>query len=303
VREALAREVQVADERKNLIRAREYYSDLPGIFVPAVLPFSTENVTCMEFVEGGKITDAFRGSPKDREELAKRLSDALTFGVIFSPKDPALFHGDPHAGNVFHSPTPSDPYRIGLLDWGLCGEFTLEERKELAQLMVGLYLGDEDRLVNHSDVLMVGDEAGPPTDEDFERRRKAVAAVVEGGRTGATFALLDQLLTELARAGYRIRYEAALFIKSQITIYGILKELDPDFEQDRYVMSRIQGQVVRELGPRLLRTVWFPDWDSDDYESLLSNDDVADVQAKRTGRLFKTIGKGIWHAITFQWLF
>jgi ubiquinone biosynthesis protein len=301
VREALAREVRVSDEREHLVQAREYYSDVPGILVPAVLPFSTENVTCMEFVEGVKITDAFPSSPKDRQELAKRLSDALTFGVIFSPKDPALFHGDPHAGNVFHAPSSSDPYRIGLLDWGLCGQFTREERKKLAQLLVGLYLKDEERLFQNSDVLVAQDTS--QTEADLERRRKGIAAVVEGGQTGSMFALLDQLLTELARAGCRIRYEAALFIKSQITIYGILKELDPGFEQDRYVMSRIQGQVFREIGPRLLRTVWFPDWDSDDYRSLLSNDDVADVQAKRTGRLFKTIGKAIWYGITFQWLF
>jgi ubiquinone biosynthesis protein len=126
IREALSREVQVSDERKNLFRAREYYRDVPGILVPAVLPFSTENVTCMEFVEGVKVTDAFPNSPPDREKLAGRLSDALTYDVVFSPKDPALFHGDPHAGNVFHSPSPADPYRIALIDWGLAAEFTLE---------------------------------------------------------------------------------------------------------------------------------------------------------------------------------
>jgi hypothetical protein len=86
IREALSREVQVSDERKNLIRAREYYGNVPGILVPAVLPFSTENVTCMEFVEGVKVTDAFPKSPPDREKLARRLSDALTYDVVFSPK-------------------------------------------------------------------------------------------------------------------------------------------------------------------------------------------------------------------------
>ncbi len=297
IREALSREVQVSDERKNLIRAREYYADDPGILVPAVLPFSTENVTCMEFIAGVKVTDALLDSPRDRAKLARRLSDALTYDVIFSPKDPALFHGDPHAGNVFHSPSKVDPYRIALLDWGLAAEFSLEDRKKLAQLMLGLYLKDEKRLANHAAVLVA------PDPEDRARIREAAAAVVEGSGSQEMFALLDELLTELAREGFRIRYSAAMFIKSQLTIAGILKELDPDFDQDDYVMGRIQGQVFREVGPRLLRTVWFPSWNSHEYRSLLSNEDVKDVQVKRTGRLLKKVGKGIWTAISFQWLF
>ena len=69
------------------------------------------------------------------------------------------------------------------------------------------------------------------------------------------------------------------------------------------VLDRIEGQVWREFGPRLLRTVWFPAWNSHDYRSLLSNEDVKDVQVKRTGRFCKKVGKGIWEAITLQWLF
>jgi len=304
IREALSREVRVSDERKNLIRAREYYEDAPGIEVPAVLPFSTENVTCMEFVEGVKVTDAFPDSPPDRATLARRLSDALTYDVVFSRKDPALFHGDPHAGNVFHSPSPSDPYRIALLDWGLLAEFTLEERRRLAQLMLGLYLNDEKRLGNHADVLVERDpSSASPTEEDRTRIRESAAALLEESGSQEMFALLDELLTELAKEGFRIRYKATIFIKAQLTIAGILKELDPDFDQDDYVMDRIQGQVFREVGPRLLRTVWFPSWNSHEYRSLLSNEDVKDVQVKRTGRFFKKVGKGIWTGISFQWLF
>jgi hypothetical protein len=117
------------------------------------------------------------------------------------------------------------------------------------------------------------------------------------------FPLLDDLLTGLAKRGHKVRYEAAIFIKSQLTIAGILEELEPGFEQDDYVMGRITGQVFREIGSRLLRTVWFPAWNSHDYRSLMSNEDVKDVQLLRTGRFFKKVGKGMWTAVSFQWLF
>jgi hypothetical protein len=133
--------------------------------------------------------------------------------------------------------------------------------------------------------------------------RASVGAVVRESGGEGMFPLLDELLAELAREGYTIRYPAAIFIKSQLTIAGILKELDPDFDQDDYVMDRIEGQVYREIGPRLLKTLWFPAWNSHEYPSLLSNEDVKDVQVKRTGGFFKKVGKGIWIGVSFQWLF
>ncbi len=68
IRQALAREVRVEDERDNLRRAREYYLHEPKVLVPELYPFSTENITCMELVHGVKITDAFVGRPEDRAQ-------------------------------------------------------------------------------------------------------------------------------------------------------------------------------------------------------------------------------------------
>lgn len=301
IREALSREVRVSDERENLKRAGDYYRGSAGIRIPAVLPFSTENITCMEFIEGVKVTDAFPGRPGDRATLARRLSDALTYEVLFSRNDPALFHGDPHAGNVFHvTSDPSDPYRIALIDWGLAAEFTRRERKQLVQLMLGLYLRDGKRLARNVDVLV---DFPPEMERKREELRRSLETMISESGSERMFSLLDELLTGLAKRGLKVRYEAAIFVKSQLTIAGILAELDPGFEQDEYVMGRIRGQVFREAGPRLLRTVWFPDWNSHEYRSLMSNEDVKDVQVRRTGRFFKKVGNGIWTAVSFQWLF
>ncbi len=129
IRQALSREVRVEDEQQNLSRARAYYADQPKILVPALYPFSSENVTCMELVRGVKITDAYLGEAEKRAMLARRLSDALMYDVLFSPHESALFHGDPHAGNVFHvEQGGEDPYRIALIDWGLAAEFNRRDR-------------------------------------------------------------------------------------------------------------------------------------------------------------------------------
>ena len=150
-------------------RAGEYYLHEPKVLVPELYPFSTENVTCMEFVRGVKITDAFAGRPEDRAILARRLSDAMTYDVLFSREQSALFHGDPHAGNVFHVEDDSeDPYRIALLDWGLSSEFSRREREKMVQLILGLTLTDPKRLTNNVDVLVHWE---PETSEEREAMR------------------------------------------------------------------------------------------------------------------------------------
>ena len=100
IREALSREIQVVDEQENLAKAAEYYQHNERVTVPELYPLSTEHVTFMGFIHGQKITDAFPGQPQARARLARRLVDILTLDVLLSPYEEALFHGDPHAGNV-----------------------------------------------------------------------------------------------------------------------------------------------------------------------------------------------------------
>ena len=53
------------------------------------------------------------------------------------------------------------------------------------------------------------------------------------------FPTLQNLIVQLATAGFQTRFNITLFVKSQITIAGILLELDPDFDQDAYMLNRV----------------------------------------------------------------
>jgi ubiquinone biosynthesis protein len=296
LRDALAKEIQVTEEQNNLAKAAQYYRDVDEIMIPEIYPFSTAGVTCMEYVNGVKITDAFPNDPEARAELAKRLSDALTFDVIFSEKDEALFHGDPHAGNVLHVvDDPDDPYRIALIDWGLAETFPHEQRAQFVQLLVGITLHDAKRVVNNVGALVHLGETSP----EQEQRLLELVVPVLADRDREAFESLNELLTVLAREGLSIRFNTAIFIKSQLTIAGILVELDPEFEQGDYLMDRASDQVFRETHTRLWRALYFPAWNSHDYRSMMSNEDVKDVQLQRTGATFKKIGKGIWAGISY----
>ncbi|HEX9638086.1 MAG TPA: AarF/UbiB family protein, partial [Acidobacteriota bacterium] len=101
VRDALAREIQVVEEQSNLARAAEYYRSDPKVKIPDIYPLSSAHATFMEYIDGGKITRAFPDDPQARAKLARRLQEILSWDVIFARQENAIFHGDPHAGNVF----------------------------------------------------------------------------------------------------------------------------------------------------------------------------------------------------------
>ena len=304
IKKSLTDEINVVDEQQNLIRAREYYRDNKKIRVPELFPISTKHVTIMEFVHGEKISDAFPGNPGERAIMARRLSDALTFDVLFAPNTEALFHGDPHAGNVFHvSNNPQDPYQIALLDWGLCGAFQRPERLALVQLILGVRLRDAKRLRNNVGALLEG--GLPDSTEKLERIDALIAEVLKPKARRSSFDAIEDLLLALIQEGYATRFNLNLFVKSQVTISGILAELDPSFKQDDYVEKRISGLVWREFPKRLLYTIWFPAWNSRSYRSLVSNEDIKDYifgkpKGKRTGSENRSVAIVLARAAVFH---
>jgi ubiquinone biosynthesis protein len=247
--------------------------------VPEIFPISTKHVTFMQFIAGEKITSSFPGDTKQRAIMARRLSDVMTGDVIFSSKPEAIFHGDPHPGNVLHvTGDPNNPYLIALLDWGLMGTFPRKDRIALMQLILGVQLADAKRLHNNVGALL--DQGLPDSPEKQQKIDALIAQIIKPREGRSSFEALQELLFGLIEQGYKTKFDLNLFIKSQITIAGELVELDPTLNQDVLLEKQVTGLVKKEMPKRMLCTIWFPCWNSRDYQSLLSNGDVMAARHK-----------------------
>lgn len=271
---SLADEIEITDEQQNFIRAAEYYRGSKKVVVPEIVPISTKHVTFMEFIAGEKITNSFPGNTQQRAIMAKRLSEVMTGDVIFSSKSEAIFHGDPHPGNVYHlTSDPKNPYLIALLDWGLMGTFPRQDRIALMQLILGVQLNDAKRLQKYVGALL---DRGLPTDPAKVQRINALIDEVLKPKAGrGNFGALQDLLFGLIEQGYATKFNLNLFIKSQVTIAGELVELDPTLKQDDLLEKQATGQVKKELPKRLICMLFC--MNSRNYQSLLSNRDVMDL--------------------------
>jgi len=268
VRDQLEREIKVSEEQAHFRKAAEFYKDQKGVKVPEIFPFSTEHVTFMEFLKTQKLTDSFAGDKASRRILADRLVTVMTFDALFSKQDTSIFHGDPHAGNIMRiKDDPQDPYKLALLDWGLMGEFPREQRIEMVQLNLAFGRKNKKQMVQNIRALIQG---GLPKDPQKMAQIEEIvdrAMQVKGG----AYEVYDALLGELFKAGYVLDSQVSLFIKSQVTVAGVLRELDSTLNQDKLLKKEVRGLVMKEFPKRL---ALLPAWNYRGYRSTLSNGEV-----------------------------
>ncbi len=138
VRLLLEHELDFEREQKTLTEARRIYRSSFGIRVPRLIePLSTARVTAMSEESNVKVTDAFARSPIRRRRIPDQLIEALIAVPLFCRQDAAVFHADPHAGNLMYDETNRE---LILMDWALADRLSLESRRQLVLLVVMMVL-------------------------------------------------------------------------------------------------------------------------------------------------------------------
>ena len=129
VSQTLQRELDFSREARNMQIARNLMQGLTGVHVPRVYgDLSRKRLLVMEYVQGRKLKEIDRGSLTNSEILAKYAIKAAVKQVLVD----GFFHADPHPGNLLIS---SDGQTLSLLDWGMIGRLTRQDRLELMNLM------------------------------------------------------------------------------------------------------------------------------------------------------------------------
>ena len=143
VRQLLDNEVDMAHERDHMDAAHQVYDGWPMVSLPKLLPFYSKRLLAMERIEANKVTELSSMSVVDRRRIASRLIEALIAFPIWSEQEQAIFHADPHAGNLF----VTDDCRLIMLDWGLAGYLSKRSRVAVTQILISALTLNQRRLV------------------------------------------------------------------------------------------------------------------------------------------------------------
>jgi len=147
VRRLLRHEVNFAREQKTLLEAWTLYRSIPGVRVPRVIqPLCTPTITALTEERGIKVTSAAARLPvSGRRKIAEQLVEALVAVPLFAATQDAIFHGDPHAGNLLYNNSSGE---LTIIDWALRERLGREQRRHLALLFLMVILRDPDGTFN-----------------------------------------------------------------------------------------------------------------------------------------------------------
>ncbi|MBD8635198.1 2-polyprenylphenol 6-hydroxylase [Stenotrophomonas sp. CFBP 13725] len=277
---SLRRELDFAAECRNAERIARDFEGRQDILIPQVhWQWTCESLNVQDFVDGisGRDLASVDAAGLDRRQLANRGADIVLKMVL----QDGCFHADPHPGNIIYLRDG----RIGVIDFGMVGTLSESRRFQVAQLLHGLVEQEPEAV---ADILL--DWAGGVA-VDEGRLQQDISQFVDRYRgvplKDLRIGLMLSDITLLLRS-YNLMLPAdlALMIKAFLTLEGMGRQLDPEFDMASAARPFLERVVMQRYAPRaLLRR---------GRRSLLGMIDLAGelprdlrrlVQAARRGRL------------------
>jgi ubiquinone biosynthesis protein len=262
--EAVFKEVDLANERRNQQRFIRHFEGDPTVHVPAVYEeYSTPSVLTMEYIHGVKATDkeAMQAAGLDPRVVASRGADFVLKQIF----EHGFFHSDPHPGNLLVLPGNV----LAPLDFGQAARLTSQDRHLLVDIVLALTDNEASRMVK---ALQRADLFGDETSE-LHVTRDIEYLLSSYSHMPLRDIPFNELIVEcfeiLRKHHVRPPAEFTLMLKSLSTVDGFAMGLDTNF------------QIVDHLKP---------------YAHKLSMEDLDPVKiAKNTGKALRDAGEMISH--------
>lgn len=223
IRLLLEREVDFRREQTTLLSALRMYRALPGVRVPRLIqPLSTDVITALTHESGVKVTEAFSRPDSDRIRVAERLAEALIAIPALTRDKDAIFHADPHAGNLLYDKRRGE---LVILDWALTEHLTRPQRKNVLMLVLMMILRDVDGVCRAVDRLRQRHTAEEQAQTRIVREHAirfldALPLFQVPAAMGAM-----RLLDEIAMEGVRFPAALLMFRKASFTLDGVLEDI------------------------------------------------------------------------------
>ncbi len=237
-------ELDLSLEARNLRQIAENLEERPEIVIPEVVdPFADPRMLVLTYVEGTSAAEWLRGTrPEglDTRALIGAGADAILDMVFVH----GLYHADPHPGNVLFLPDS----RIGLLDFGMVGRLSEERRREFVELLAAVADHDEDAIV---DVLLSWSDGGSTDVEFLTQDARAFLDRYHGVplRSLDVTRMLGDVAEIVRENELALPSDVAMLVKVFITLEGLGRSLDPDFDMAAHVEPAARRMITQQHNP------------------------------------------------------
>ncbi len=241
-------ELSFTQELNNIERFRKNFKTNPNIHTPGTYKhLSNNNILCMEFVDGIKVSDKQLLEEKglDCKKISLNIVDLYLKQVI----EYGFFHADPHSGNIFVLPDS----KIAFIDYGSVGRIIPQDQELLANFVVHILRKDTKRLVRVIKKIAV--EYNIKNETQFERDLYDFLDIID------TDSIKDLDLKSIIKRFSRILYDNRIILpdyiyllaRSIVILEGIGRELGIESSIIDHVKPYGHKMIKQRLNPKYIK--------------------------------------------------
>jgi ubiquinone biosynthesis protein len=241
---SLQQELDYLREAHNIKTFRKNFETDPTVHIPQVHDeYTTSRLLCMEYIHGTKAA-RFTECACDPRVIARNGAVAV-LKQVFSD---GCFHADPHPGNIVIMPNDV----ICFMDFGMTGRLSVRMRDSLGWLLITLLNRDFDALAR-----VLVDLSDPIDDVDLEELSTSLFDTLDP-YLGVSLKQIDlgNLIRNCSQLLVRFRLSLpsgyTLMLKSLVSVEGLGKKLDPDFDITTIAKPFVEKLVVDRWKPKRL---------------------------------------------------
>ena len=239
---SITKELSFRNELSNMEKFANNFKNDKRIHVP--VPYrelSNDNILCMEFIKGFKITDkekiekcGFFPSEVARVGLDLYIQQVLKYG---------FFHADPHPGNVFMTPEG----KIVFIDFGAMGTLYPQDKELLENLLLHFIQKDVKKAIDTIKELAV--KYNVPDERQLERELTEIVYLVDGNALSEISIgdIFEKVRVILNKNQVILPEDIYLLVKGVGQIEGIGRHLDPSLD----IMKTLEPYAKRILQERM----------------------------------------------------
>ncbi|MAT15166.1 MAG: ubiquinone biosynthesis protein [Planctomyces sp.] len=245
----IRREMNFQREAKTMLEFARLFRNDATLYVPTVYPdLCTESILTMEFIEGETLRE-FLGRQETTQACGDGAGTATSEQVANNGAhiymrmafELGIFHGDPHPGNVRILKDGT----ICLLDYGMVGYLDDELRDQLADLFYAVSRQD------HATVVALLLDLGECRGEVDQTLLKADVRDMIDAYYGIPLdklrvgPMLTDFVALMSTHNLKCPSNLMLLIRAFVTLEGMGRELDPDFNMAA-ALAPFVTDIVRE---------------------------------------------------------
>ena len=280
-KKTLEKELDYSVEADSMEQMAEQFKNDSAIKIPDVyFSFSSERVLTMEYIRGIKADDidAIDQAGLDRKKLIQRGADFVMQQVF----QHGFFHADPHPGNIFML----ENNVICPVDFGMTGFIDQTTREIFADLIHSI--AAKNPKLTARLLCDLTEYEFPP---DISTLEKDISLFVNAHLLKPlekikTAVMMNQLLELCAANNLRIPPDFFLMMKAFITIEGLAKKLNPEFNMITHAIPYVQTAQLQKYKPsRIAREAMGIARESYKLLQVLPSDLVEILRQVKSGKL------------------